>query len=76
METFQNALYGAFAALMIMAELSVPIGGLLYGMFWLAETSCEKQARKAGVEWDFAVMQGCMVKINGPWVPLRNWRVL
>lgn len=69
----------------VMSELKVEIFawviiillfiGTLTGIFYLKYITCGNKAELMGLEYNFAIFQGCMIKPkNGNWVPLDNYR--
>lgn len=63
--------FAAFLVSVLLVAAIMTLGALLFG--W---TTCMNKARMAQVEHSFGPLQGCMVRINGQWVPIENWRVL
>lgn len=43
-------------------------------MYLVHSTRCSSQAKMMGTEHDYALFQGCMIKIKGKWIPLQNYR--
>ena len=37
---------------------------------------CETKADKMGLPHDYGMVQGCMVKVKGAWVPIESYRVI
>lgn len=49
---------------------------LAYCGYVLDEHSCKSKADKMGLEYDFAPGSGCMIKVDGKWLPMSQYRVL
>ena len=44
---------------------------------YVSSISCEKQAKKMGVNSDWELLQGCMIEVKpGKWAPLKNYRAI
>lgn len=51
------------------------IGGAVlisFGAYWLASASCDAKATAMETEHSFGILQGCIVKFQGRWIPLEN----
>ena len=42
----------------------------------LPRYECSIKAEKQGLEYDFGLIQGCMVKIDGKWVDYDRFRIM
>ena len=40
----------------------------------LSDLQCNKLAEKTGFTTDYALFQGCMVEVDGQWIPKRDMR--
>lgn len=61
-------------AILVFAVLS--IGGLLGIGFWADSASCSARWNASGLETQWGVMSGCVVKTPKGWMPEANYRVL
>ena len=58
-----------FGALVVIA--------ILYGvMFWYPKFLCEQQVKPTGYECNWTFFAGCLIKVNGQWIPYDKWRVI
>ena len=58
--------------------LAVFVGvGIIVGapLAWLASAQCESQAHKMELDHSWGMIQECMVRVDGKWVLLRQYRV-
>lgn len=46
------------------------------GAFMMDSYSCDSKARKMGFESSYEPIEGCMIKVNGKWIPKEQYRVL
>lgn len=52
------------------------IGGLVILSHVSAAFRCESKAEKMGLEHDYGIVQGCMVKAKNGWIPMEAYRVI
>lgn len=52
--------------LLMMASVAVGI--------WLDSASCHSKWAKAGYEVSYGLLQGCMVRVGGKWIPVETIR--
>ncbi len=57
-------------AWMLMAGL---IAGLSYSF---GTVTCESKAGKMALPYSYGLIEGCMVQVDGHWVPLESYRVI
>ena len=43
---------------------------------WWSNNACEVRGRAMGFESSYSLTTDCMIKANGQWVPLANYRVM
>ena len=60
--------------LIVAIGFGVIIGVVLGGSALFAAVQCG--AKTPGMDSDWGPVQGCMVKVNGKWVPYDRWRVV
>lgn len=58
--------------------LLVCVGGALFGapVAALESYACSSQANKMRLEHSWGPLQDCMVRVDGRWLPLANYRVI
>jgi hypothetical protein len=60
--------------LAMLAAVVVPLMGLVY---WVKSSKCEARWERSGLQSDYGLWQGCMVRrLDGTWVPADNVRDL
>lgn len=64
---FGAIVFGSIAALFI---------GIFWGVFQLAAYGCERRAAVMKVKYDYGPIIGCMIEVNGQWIPLSSFRVI
>lgn len=61
---------------MVMFVGSLLMFAALVGLVvWLGDTRCTNQWKRSGFEYSYAMVQGCMIKVDGRWIPASNYRV-
>lgn len=43
---------------------------------WADSAGCHHQWEKSGFEADWGIIQGCLIKVDGRWIPSDNYRDL
>jgi len=43
---------------------------------WFYRYSCKSQAALMDMPYSWGIVQGCMIRSKGKWVPLKNYRML
>lgn len=63
-----------------LTKVLAAVFGLLAVLFclvmWGNSASCASIGTKMGVQYRWAIMTNCMVRVRGQWVPLDSYRVL
>ena len=49
-------------------------GGIIYSIYWFNENECDR-VHNLGYETDFGFYGGCYVKVDGHWIPIKNYGV-
>lgn len=64
-------------------EVSACIAGvfiliaIMYGaMIWYPKFLCEQRVEPTGYECNWTFFAGCLIKVNGQWIPYDKWRVI
>lgn len=50
------------------------VAATVLGSIWLESAKCSSQADLMALEHSYGPIQGCMVKVNGRWLPLKAIR--
>lgn len=58
------------------ASLIAAIALLIFMCIKLDEASCRGKAQKMGFECDWSYVYGCMINVNGSWLPIKSYRVM
>ena len=58
------------------ASLFAVIALLFFICIKLDESSCRSKAQKMGFECDWGIEYGCMINVNGKWMPIKAYRVI
>ena len=58
------------------AILLAVIALLLFICIKSDEVSCRSKAQKMGFECDWGIEYGCMINVNGKWMPIKAYRVM
>lgn len=51
------------------------VGGILLSVNAADRTRCSATAEQIGVAHDYGFWSGCVVEVDGTWIPLDNYRV-
>lgn len=51
-----------------MLAIILVVVGILFLPIVIDSSQCRAKARKQGLQHDYGIIQGCMVKYNGKWV--------
>lgn len=51
------------------------IVGLIWGGIALDRSSCTSKWQQAGFEADYGPLKGCLIKVNGAWLPADQYIV-
>lgn len=60
----------------IVLVITIILTGIGVMDFYLSEKKCSLIAGKMQMEHDYALMTGCMVKVDGKFSPLKYYRVI
>lgn len=62
----------SFIDFIVGATMAAVLGFALF----MPSYECSSKAEKQGLEHDWGIIQGCMVKIEGKWIDYDKWRVM
>ena len=64
-----NLLSWAIISMLVLALLTVVT-------YVPASISCDSRATKMGMPFSYGLLEGCMVRVEGRWVPIEAYRVI
>lgn len=56
--------------------LMLSIAAIVGLSYVLSSIPCEAKAERMGLQHDYGLLEGCMVKVDNRWVPLDSYRTV
>ena len=56
--------------------VTITLAGIIVGALFWPYIECKSKALAQGLECDWGIVQGCMVKIDGKWVDYDRFRIM
>jgi hypothetical protein len=60
----------------VIAFITTVVLVILFLVYAGSSKSCTDTGEKIGLESDYGLWTGCMVKVQNEWIPLDKWRVI
>lgn len=64
-DLFEDVITPALIMISISVIFLLPVIGIVY---WAEKSQCEAKATKQNLEYDYGLLQGCMVKTDKGWM--------
>lgn len=56
--------------------IGIFLAAIIILLFWLMSAKCEAETKDIGFEHRWSILSNCMIKKDGAWIPLNNYRAI